>query len=203
MSTENVTALNELLALWKAAHEKEDESSCQRTFPKSSVGTPDFKTFRKSFCPDGYLSESYNNVLIICRESNVSGNEVMGEFSDTFAMQKKGENMNVYFTFIKKALKKANKPDSVEEVKKCAYMNLNKRGGYGTTNHHRLANYVKLYEPFIKKEIELLSPEIIICGGTYNTVKDWLPENATVLDCYHPSARSGFYCKKIHNPQKS
>ncbi len=204
MEIKNITTLEELFTLWKKAQEAEDENSCKKTFPKINGMSPDYETFKNSFCPDGYISSEmkFNGILIICRESNVSVNEKIGEFEDTFAMKDSKEYMTVYYDFIKKVLKTLNELDASnnytdKDAENCAYMNLNKRGGYGSTNHSRLANYAKLYEPFIKKEIELLSPQIVICGGTYGTVKDWLPENAMVLDCYHPSARGRFHIKRI------
>lgn len=75
-------------------------------------------------------------------------------------------------------------------VGRIAVMDLNKRGGFGTCNHTRLRHYVEAYEPFIRREIDIISPNIIICGGTFGTVKELLPnglENRVkVWDCHHP-----------------
>lgn len=200
METKNIKTLDELFKNWKEAHINESEKSCESTFPLNRNGqSPEFPKFKESFCTDGYITDAsnYNGVLIVCRESNVSRNEIMGEYKDFFAMKDSENNMTVYYDFIKKVLNKLNMNCSDKNAKKCAYMNLNKRGGYGSTNSKRLANYVVEYKEFIEREIEILKPEIIICGGTYGTVKELeLPEAIKIYDCYHPAYKKCFKMDK-------
>ena len=47
----------------------------------------------------------------------------------------------------------------------CAYMNINKRGGFAGANFNRLGAYAKKYQNFIKREIEILQPELIVILG--------------------------------------
>lgn len=71
-----------------------------------------------------------------------------------------------------------------------AYMNLNKRGGFGACNMARVGHYVKLYKAYIKKEIELIKPDLIICGGTYDTVIKYFPDlRDKCRNYYHPCYR--------------
>ena len=202
MKIESITTLEELFDNWKDTQKNESKESCEITYPINRNGqSPDFPKFKESFCPDGYITDeiNYNGILVICRESNVSHNETIGEYQNCFAMKDSENNMTLYYNFIKKALNKLDKACSDEDIKKCAYMNLNKRGGYGSTNPKRLANYVSKYSEFIEKEIELLKPKIIICGGTYGTVKKFnLPKHIEIYDCYHPACRrKNFKMNKI------
>ncbi|MCH5320215.1 MAG: hypothetical protein J1E36_00530, partial [Eubacterium sp.] len=49
-------------------------------------------------------------------------------------------------------------------AKKIAFMNLNKRGGKGNIEDH-LKNYCNEYKEYIKKEISIINPDIIIWLG--------------------------------------
>jgi hypothetical protein len=199
MNLNTIFTLDELFKLWDYEQKNESPESCQKTFPYKKDEPPLVSEFKESFCPDGYLSDSFNGVLIICRESNVSSNKPMGEFNNVFAMADPKIRTTNYDNFIKKALNFLAKNEGFNgttEKDQCAYMNLNKRGGYGKTDMSRLKNYVKAYEDFIKKEIELLNPDFVVCGGTYDCVKDLLPNNVIVLDCWHPVR--GFHHKSTY-----
>lgn len=51
------------------------------------------------------------------------------------------------------------------ELSNCAYLNINKRGGFSSCDQSRLAVYAERYQLFIQKEIELIKPEkIVVCG---------------------------------------
>lgn len=70
-----------------------------------------------------------------------------------------------YYNCLRTLVKNAQNAIGSCELIDCAYMNINKRGGYNTADKTRIRNYAKKYEKFIEKEIELLDPEIIICCG--------------------------------------
>ncbi len=53
----------------------------------------------------------------------------------------------------------------------CAYLNLNKRGGYRECDSRRLIGYVRYYQAYLQREIELLQPEYVVLMG------DWKLEN--------------------------
>ena len=158
-----------------------------------------------NFCEDGFLEEKENGcaagtILFVFRESNISdavkftNGKIEFEPSKGFWLknewgQRKEEQEksgNPYVRFIKQCREQAN-----AEHMQIAVMNLNKRGGFGRCNHSRLQHYVEKYKPFIQREIELIKPSIIICGGTFGTVKDLLTNplrGMEVWDCYHPGA---------------
>ncbi len=84
----------------------------------------------------------------------------------------------------------------------CAYMNLKKATGGSSTKNKELENATKRDAEYIKKEIEIINPNIVICGGTYNLVKKHIfPElervaprihkfNDTIfINSYHPAYR--------------
>ncbi len=84
----------------------------------------------------------------------------------------------------------------------CAYMNLKKATGSSSTRYKELENATKRDAEYIKKEIEIINPDIVICGGTYNLVKKHIfPElervaprihkfNDTIfINSYHPAYR--------------
>lgn len=51
------------------------------------------------------------------------------------------------------------------ELSNCAYLNINKRGGFASCDQSKLAIYAERYQLFIQKEIELIKPEkIVVCG---------------------------------------
>lgn len=54
---------------------------------------------------------------------------------------------------------------SIKPLENIAFMNLNKRGGYAYCNWEILLYYVARYKDYIKKQIEIINPDIIICCG--------------------------------------
>ncbi len=87
-----------------------------------------------------------------------------------------------------------------ERVNKChdilnkvAFMNLNKRGGLSGSKGKTITEYTKKYAGFIKREIDMIKPDIIICCGS--GLRDLLGEigicspRYTIIEVYHPSYR--------------
>ena len=55
--------------------------------------------------------------------------------------------------------------DKKKKLSDCAYLNINKRGGFADCDLTRLATYAQRYQVFIQKEIQLINPEkIVVCG---------------------------------------
>ena len=87
-----------------------------------------------------------------------------------------------------------------ERVNKChdvlnkvAFMNLNKRGGLSGSKWKTISGYTQKYACFIKREIDMVEPDIIICCGS--GLKHLLEEigvsspKYTIIEVYHPSYR--------------
>ena len=83
-----------------------------------------------------------------------------------------------------------------------AIVNLKKSNGVERSNDDNLLEYVENDGEYIKKQIETLNPNIIICGGTFekfyqklynvtdeNQITDWtyFHDNRLVFDFVHPA----------------
>lgn len=55
---------------------------------------------------------------------------------------------------------------------KIAYINIMKSSGKNRTSDKKLTEFVKGHKTEIKQQIELLKPNIVICGGTFRVVKN-------------------------------
>lgn len=62
--------------------------------------------------------------------------------------------------------------DFNEIKKQIAFMNINKRGGSSSTDFKELNKYAEKYKEFIKREIEIINPDYIICCGSYWQIID-------------------------------
>jgi hypothetical protein len=62
-----------------------------------------------------------------------------------------------------------------------AYVNCKKEAGTSSISHNELVKHIELYKDFIKEEIEILNPDIIICGSytdSYgNEILDFVKDN--------------------------
>ncbi len=204
--------LDELFCLWKQAHEAEENP--ELTFPQCPVcgESPAEDWFKDSFCEDGYLlsKDEFNGVLFICRESNATDDIGNKKRVSGFWLHDKANDNDKYYKFIDKVLE--NIPSDYlacdqRDRRRCAFMNLNKRGGYGRHTPNRLKHYCDTYNAFISREIELIDPKIIVCAGTFGFVEklNFCRKNIiAVYDCYHPSAQGRFKMerKELPNTQR-
>lgn len=186
---------------------------------KSYNGNPALKkAMRDHFCPDGFLKgDGYDadtlTVLFVFRESNISDDVTLedgqitlkqADGTDKAWLKKQWDKvegserkdpyvsfMEQYVSFIEQHIQSA-KADYTS-IERIAAMNLNKRGGFGTCGYARLRHYAEVYKLFIGREIAIIDPGVIICGGTFGTVKELLPNELAnrvkVWDCYHPRSR--------------
>ncbi|RLA79556.1 MAG: hypothetical protein DRG78_12750 [Epsilonproteobacteria bacterium] len=100
---------------------------------------------------------------------------------------------------------------SFEEAKKhgksatlnIAYINMRKTSGGARTNEKSFNKHVEEYAPYIKKQIELISPDIVVLGGTYKQLKKFVyPELTRIcerihkhnemifINAFHPASRT-------------
>lgn len=197
------SSVEELLPLWKLAHK------CEVNTDYITGNVPGY-----AFLPDGIINEesfakSSPRILFIAKEAYW-----YGEHDDDKAAAKNAETIMFWHrrvaygevpeTIFSKRLsmlanaifnddfKTINKDHTA--LRSVAVMNLNKRGGFVGCVWKTLEEYVKRYAEFISQEIELISPELIVCCG--DGVR-WLLENYIRLDkqikvisLYHPSCWS-------------
>ena len=91
-----------------------------------------------------------------------------------------------------------------ELIKNIAVVNVKKSHGNNFSGYEDLQNYAKEDKVEIKKEIELISPKIILCGNNCSLLKIVYPEmnleqlhedhyiifnNIIILDYYHPASQ--------------
>lgn len=168
-------SLKKLFEDWEKAHKREgDPEKCRRcTFPchgNRSNACTNKKTISKikgNFIEDGSLDYNYNGeknkILFICRESNVSGGEVSDDSVFWMRKQVNEKRRNKYYNCLEKIAEAFGVTS--DNLIKCAYMNINKRGGDSECNMTRLRNYSIAYQNYIKEEIRLLKPKNIVILG--------------------------------------
>lgn len=211
--------MEDLFSAWKTAHTAEECESLSKTLPKckGSSKYPEDKNFIKNFTPDGVTSIEGNvsidslevEVLFVLKEANTSGK--YREYHSFWFNEAADKTRQKYSNKFEKVLEKLNK--STKD--KFGYMNLNKRGGFGSTDKTQLEQYTKKYKSFILKQIELHNPNIIIFCGCYddiakilfekdvngNDIKTWKKKPVEVnlngkkillYSVYHPSSRGNF-----------
>lgn len=167
---------------------------------------------KTSFLPDGIIdAEKYfsasKKVLFIAKEANWGGNNTENEVNGTnsdFWLQSVVNNTGAYAgkeTNFSKGLamlynayitNSFDSPDySHNGLKNCAFINLNKRGGYSFCSYPTLVGYVERYGKYIAEQIDLINPDIIICCGIalVDIVKQHTKPScpAKIIGVYHPS----------------
>lgn len=162
--------LEKLMLLWEGQHIAESESVQKKI---------------KRFAPDGLIGvddewdslDNKNKTLYICAAPNMEKDDYrkcfwVQEVVDGLA-DKNGkiiDRMAVKQYEItygdKDDLAVSEKIDiGLELLKNAAFMNLCKRGCSDRQYDKRLKDYVDKYKRLIKKEIEILNPDIIFCYG--------------------------------------
>lgn len=192
------TDLESLFKIWKEAHK--NEKNYEYTFPKNNDGIIPPEEFKTSWNDDGFLSENKENIeiLFVLKEPNDQKSIDDDYFGEKGFWLK--DNINNFRCAIPRRMFKAAEEKLGKGitrknwVTKAAVMNLNKRGGYSKTyDPEQISNYVNIYRDFIRKEIEIINPKIIIflCGNNDNTKS--IIENLSIADkyrvyySYHPS----------------
>lgn len=75
-----------------------------------------------------------------------------------------------------------------EALKSVAFMNINKMGGTNSTNDKNLRKYYEKYKEFIKKEVEIIKPKIIV-DMTHGCISSEDFENIAIVPMIHTAAR--------------
>ncbi len=169
-AVQDAQTLSDLFQLWQKAHEY--DSNWEATFPRGKESSV-VEAFKTSFCVDGVssLDGKYNggdkaDVLFILKESNIGQDELReaGKIHPFWFNEEPTHSTREKYAMKFKAVLDRYDP-RWESSAPFGYMNLNKRGGAGYTESKRLASYVKQYQNFILKEIELISPRaVFLCG---------------------------------------
>lgn len=180
------TSIDTLFDLWKTAHQEEERASY---LPKAIPIT--------AFLPDGIISETHyqkapRKVLFIAKEAYWYNNQTELDEHEEYKFEPMFWHREVAFgnvdeTLFSKRLSLLanalfhNDYETINKDHTClrsvAHMNLNKRGGYSGCIWTMLEDYTKRYAEYIAREVDLISPDLIICCG--NGVH-WLMEKYIV-----------------------
>ena len=88
-----------------------------------------------------------------------------------------------------------------EALLSCAVMNIKKSGGKTSSGHQDLLAYVEKDGALIKRQVDLINPDIIVCGHVWYLMKHLWPtpervydevvktDGRIVIDFWHPSNR--------------
>lgn len=183
--------LNELFEEWKEKHKEE---------PYNSDTIPVKRIDKKSFTFDGFIfGEKTGAVLYILDESNLQ--ESSKETNDFFWLKgaykvKNNINKNPIPRRIEKMQKRICEQIKEIDLQDIAYMNINKRGGFGSRDDKTLWNYYNKYNTFIFREINIISPKIIVyCAGNQEIYSDLIEHKKElkcnyILNMSHPSSRN-------------
>lgn len=199
--------IENLFAEWQTLQQKESYKEYLK------YGAPEIA--KDSFTYDGVINppeyaKQGTKYLFISKESNIENEKDQRPFrsdGDNFwlrdvCLQKEKPQKPKPSMFSNRLAMFANAIYSLdfESVNKChdvlnkvAFMNLNKRGGLSGSKGKTIPEYTKKYAGFIKREIDMIKPDIIICCGS--GLRDLLGEigicspRYTIIEVYHPSYR--------------
>lgn len=169
-AVQDAQTLSDLFQLWQKAHEC--DPNWEDTFPKGRESGV-VEAFKTSFCVDGissldgrYSGGDKADVLFILKESNIGQDELRksGTVHPFWFNEDLTHSTRVKYAKRFKAVLDRYEPQMNVKAP-IGYMNLNKRGGAGSTEPKRLRKYICQYHIFILKEIEIIAPkEIFLCG---------------------------------------
>ena len=175
---DDIFYLEDLFIVWQAEQAKEKEYKID-------------KVDIRSFSRDGFVDEkmwvsSFLNekrVLYIAREANATGQRLVDDGSFYLKDEESSRKKRIFQRIIAiQNIIKARLDGNIKneytysdfnEIKKqIAFMNINKRGGSSSTDFKQLNKYAEKYKEFIKREIEIINPDYIICCGSYWQIID-------------------------------
>lgn len=182
MEKSKTERLKELFEEWKIAQSKEDDE----TFKKTKGDTQNVT--KTTFCEDGIINEEiFENqkenpvkVLFISNEPNCDsedGGSRIIAFQEYYRdkIDNWGGKLREKTCALYKAIIKNYEVPEWKVACNFAFMNINKRGGNRTIadrnkDKNHIEEYCKQYRKFIKGEIDIINPDIIVWMSitTYN-----------------------------------
>lgn len=207
---QDVKTLDALFDLWRQAH------ACEENYEKTTVTEPAFLNGKKfsgidknAFISDGYIDmPSFENaktkILFILKEANVQAYRSEDDLkkpseANQFKFykdyiggkkpnpSKQQEKLGRIANYILTGSDSKSDSDIRQALNRCAFMNVNKRGGGNADK--KVNAYIKQYKAFIKREIEILNPDIcVVIGKTMNTGL-FMPQNMPYIKLHHTADR--------------
>ena len=181
--------LSDLFNKWEDAHAQENDASIALTINGENISKLNFE--RDGIIEEEIFEKEKIKVLFISAEANVDGygakdgvvkSDYKEEYLDYYKSGKdpwRGkmrERISALYGYL--TGQKTN--DFSTLANKFAVMDLNKRGGKSTIDGGKhIVEYTKVYKKFMKEEITIIDPDIIVWIGC-NTYDQGIPE---LLDC--------------------
>lgn len=178
--------------------------------------------YKGVFVRDGIINEqewlnTEPKILFVTKEPNQFGHQISGDFRDDwqnkyskypFAYRIAEWSYGLINDFpIFNAINK-NQQYYQETLQRISFLNIKKSGGVGTSNGGEICSHYDQNESFLKRQIEIIDPTIIIlclswnshiCSKLFEDAK-WQDSGynirvakhgkAKIIDFYHPSARN-------------
>lgn len=186
--------LDELFNIWKKAHSKDKLYKYDTPERNGNFIRID------SFIEDGFCvtdEKSEGSVLYISKESN-SFNE------DNIEINKVSKYTHLYYCrknnkrtlFARRIFDMQEVASKILDISNdnITFMNINKRGGFKSTNMSTLNVYALEFKDYIIKEIEIINPKIIVCcGGGIKRIIEMIYTknnkicNIPLIEVKHPS----------------
>lgn len=152
---------------------------------------------KDSFCVDGFVGKNCIDgvsIIFIMKESNLMGYKAA---EDKFWF--KDVHKNNKFKIPRRLRKCAEALEC--DYDKCAYMNINKRGGFSNADNKVIENYFKDYKEYIFEEIKIINPKNILIASKelkdtiFEDLKNRFPDTDIYFTEYHPSIvkKNGIY----------
>ncbi|WP_328190265.1 hypothetical protein [Marinobacter sp. OP 3.4] len=173
----------------------------------------------RHFNHDGVISKdnwdsSRKKVLFVLKETNKANQNVVAAINRAIEVKKSGwwrgkvlrrvgrwayglQNYDGVVPSLKDA--KLNERSAVKSI---AYINIRKTAGKARTNRKTFDAHASEYAYFVRRQVELIKPDIVVLCGTYNQVKRYvfpeikkvservhLNEGVVFINAFHPAAR--------------
>lgn len=177
--------LNNLFDEWELAHLNETEESLLKTINGENIRKDFFQ--RDGIIDEDVFENEKRRVLFISSEANVNEHsaargESKSNYQDIYINYFKGEKENWHgrmrerICALYQVLAKISDLPYHKVANRFAVMDLNKRGGRSKIDGGKhIVEYCKIYKDFIKQEIEIINPDIIVWIGT-NTYDLGIPD---------------------------
>ncbi|WP_305909457.1 hypothetical protein Q9L42_005370 [Methylomarinum sp. Ch1-1] len=191
-----ISCIDELMAAWKEA------------FPEGW-----------HFNHDGVISKenwdiSGKRVLFVLKETNKAKQNVVTAINRAIDVKKSGwwkgkvlrrvgrwaygiQNYDGVVPPLKDA--KLNEKNAIKNI---AYINIRKTSGSATTNKKAFDTHASEFAPFVRRQVELIKPDVVVLCGTYSQVKRYIfpeikkvservhvHEGVVFINAFHPAAR--------------
>jgi len=177
------------------------------------------------FHKDGIINEVFFDksnikVLYLMKEANNAGGDSWDfrewfseEIKYTFAKKLRDLSFGFQYDFPPFDERGKRKEDLVASFHSSAFMNIKKTGGKGNSSFKEVMQYTAEHLDLIHAEIQIINPDIIVCGLSWQKLRDLIFPDAKwhksgynlpigewkdykLIDYYHPSSRivsSAFY----------